>query len=590
MNEWVKTGLFAFVALLLGTWALVLELGGNGGTATVSEEGKPFFPDFKDPLAARSIEVIDYDEETASVKPFKVEFRDGKWVIPSRFNYPADAEKRLAETAAAVIDLRRGPLRSDRVQDHEALGVIDPLDESTSSLKGRGKRVILKDGEGKVLADLIIGKEVPGGRDMRFVRVPGRKRTYAAKITAEISAKFSDWIETDLLKLDSWDLTRLKIKDYRIDEERGVVEEAGTFLLVRDEDRAWKLPGLKEGEELDEDAVREMTDALDDLKIVDVFPKPSGLTAALTVEGERRISQVDELSLQSRGFYLYRGTLLSNEGELTAMTDEGVVYVLRFGEVVVGNRKEEDKEGGEDRYLMVTAHFDPELIPPPDLPKPKEGETEEEKKKREEETKRKKEEHQKKIEEGKKKAEELNRRFAGWYYVISGKVFRKIRLDRERLIKKEEPEKEGDGKEEGTQPEKGEEKPPEKSGGEKGKPEGHGEEEKGKEKQPDKSAGKKEKPEQGRGKEEKGQPVKGGEKQSEKGKPAGGKEKPEEAEPPRKGEGGPEKDRREEAPEPGRDGGEGAEPNRGAPAPAEKSPASGREDGGGKQPEDKPGK
>ena len=41
-------------------------------------------------------------------------------------DYPADGEDRLANTAASIIDLRKDIVQSDRLQDHETLGVIDP--------------------------------------------------------------------------------------------------------------------------------------------------------------------------------------------------------------------------------------------------------------------------------------------------------------------------------------------------------------------------------------------------------------------------------------------------------------------------------
>ena len=83
------------------------------------------------------------------------------------------------------------------------MGVIDPLDTKVTSLKGRGKRVTLKDEKGRVLADFIIGNAVPGQENQRYVRVPGQKRTYKVNVDVDLSARFNDWIETNLLQLTS---------------------------------------------------------------------------------------------------------------------------------------------------------------------------------------------------------------------------------------------------------------------------------------------------------------------------------------------------------------------------------------------------
>ncbi len=110
---------------------------------------------------------------------FRVMFKDKKWVIPSHYNYPADAKDRLSKTAAAVMDLTKDTIRSDASEDQEAMGVIDPLDSKVTTLQGRGKRVTLRDASEKVLADFIIGNEIKGserkegGAAQRYVRVPG---------------------------------------------------------------------------------------------------------------------------------------------------------------------------------------------------------------------------------------------------------------------------------------------------------------------------------------------------------------------------------------------------------------------------------
>ena len=103
------------------------------------DQGELFFPDFEDPNVATTLEVIEFNEETAAASPFKVTNEAGKWTIPSHHNYVADGADRLAETAAGVITIRKDDIRSDNVADHETLGVLDPLDESATSLRGSGK-------------------------------------------------------------------------------------------------------------------------------------------------------------------------------------------------------------------------------------------------------------------------------------------------------------------------------------------------------------------------------------------------------------------------------------------------------------------
>ena len=119
--------------------------------------------------------MIAYDEEQATAEPLKVEFRNGRWIMPSHDDYPAEAGDRLAKTAGALLGLKKDRFVSDRVEDHAQYGVIDPLETEVASLAGRGKRVTLRNESGDVLADLIIGKSDADHEGYRYVRPPGRE-------------------------------------------------------------------------------------------------------------------------------------------------------------------------------------------------------------------------------------------------------------------------------------------------------------------------------------------------------------------------------------------------------------------------------
>ncbi|MDZ7309621.1 MAG: DUF4340 domain-containing protein, partial [candidate division KSB1 bacterium] len=326
MNEKKKT--LTFVGAAAGLLLLALITAPRRVTPTAfNDQGQPFFPDFKDPLAATSLEVIDYDEATGSARPFKVQLKDGKWTIPSHHNYPADGKDRLAKTAAAVIDIRKDDFRSDNISDHEACGVVDPLDEKAVSLKGRGKRVTLKGASEQVLADFIIGKPVEGRDGFRFVRVPGQKRVYAVRMNIDISTKFSDWIESDLLQVNRDDIKQVVLRDYSIDERRGLVNQRDVLVLDK-KDNDWVANNMRSNEEVDKTKMNDFLTALDGLSIVGVRLKPAGLSQSLEKASSGvMLSQADMLSLQSKGYYFTpSGQLLSNEGELQATTKDGVIY------------------------------------------------------------------------------------------------------------------------------------------------------------------------------------------------------------------------------------------------------------------------
>ena len=194
--EMKKTLAFVVVALVLTGAAFVKIPDRIAGQGAFDDQRQKFFPEFTDPFACTDLEVAEFDETAAKPRLFKVMFVDGRWTIPSHNSYPADAKDRLAKTAGGVMDLNKDTIRSDRVDDHEALGVLDPLDPK-AGLKGQGKRVTLRDKSKNVLADFIIGKEVRERPGMKYVRIPGQKRTYGVNVTAEVRDRALAIIRTD---------------------------------------------------------------------------------------------------------------------------------------------------------------------------------------------------------------------------------------------------------------------------------------------------------------------------------------------------------------------------------------------------------
>ncbi len=403
MTESVKTAVLVGAAVVLAISAAVVEPEARV-PAIMSDQGEAFYPNFTDPQAPRTIEVVDYDEASATAIPLKVQFQQGKWVIASHYNYRVDIGDRLAKTAAALMYLKKDMVRSDSPLDQAKYGVVDPLDEKAGGLTGRGKRVTLRDANGAVLADFILGKPVEGKPGYRYVRVPGQKRTYAVKTDADPSARFADWVNAGLLRIAGASIRKVTINRYNIDMAAGRMTNAETTILTQDKGE-WKA----QGEKLNLPAVRAMAAALDGLKIVDVRPKPPGLADGLRRE-ELRLTLETALSLQKAGyFFTQEGRVYSSEGDMTVETNDGLMYSLRFGEVAAGDTK--SGVPSDNRNLFVMVHFDPARAAT----------------------------YGGDAGAGERMARELNSRYADWYYVISGRDFQNLRLGRAATARPAQP-------------------------------------------------------------------------------------------------------------------------------------------------------
>ena len=155
--------------------------------------------------------------------------------------------------------------------------------------------------------------------------------------------------------------------------------------------------------------------------------------------------------MQSRGYYFTRdGRLRSNEGELRVRTTDGIIYTLRFGEVLYGSGEtvsagsdsSDDAETGpgENRYLFITAEFDrtrfEESVKPDDTAfgdKDESEWTDEDRAHKEQQDAH--DEWSSRMTSGEERAVELEARFGTWYYVISSASFDEVSPNREDLTK-----------------------------------------------------------------------------------------------------------------------------------------------------------
>ena len=423
MSEMAKTVAFVVVAaasLLLG---FVAKPGGDNFDVEeiVGERLNQFEVD--DP---KRLKIVKFDQDTGTRREFEVANDNGLWTIPSKQGYPADAAKQMAEAATCLIDRQILGIAATSASEHQELGVIDPSSSNLgSNSEGVGIRVTMTDSNDKELVDMIIGKTVKDAKGQHFVRNTDQDVVYVVELNSDkLSTQFEDWIEDDLLQLNSLDIREVQIKDYsaalqpalvggRIQMQVSWDRRAEIVLDYDNSDSKWTARSLREfntqqqefverkladDEELNEEALTGLRNGLDELLIVDVERKPKGLSADLKAGGDFLNNNEAINSLVERGFApLQLGedtdvNILSSEGEVICTLDDGVEYVLRFGNLKMdgessadaspaeGDESEKASHAGIDRYLFLMARLnegmikEPELDELPELPEDTPGE------------------------------------------------------------------------------------------------------------------------------------------------------------------------------------------------------------------------
>jgi len=414
MNENTRTATFVGIALVLLVIAGII----NRKPDTDQEDSqvdKVLFTELKSPSDVAGLEIVSYDDNRA--KQFEVVRQTSGWALPSHSDYPADAETQVANAASSLIDLKVLRVETTLPSEHAKYGVVAPDPEKAPpGTEGVGKLVEVRDKSGNSLARLVIGNEDKmanegtSEQELRFVRPLPHDAVYVVALpAAKFSTDFAEWIETDLLKLDPWDITEITLKDYTFDiipdpaagQLRPLYQQASTIKLnFSDKDSKWTLGEFlvfEEGtpkpvelaadEELNSVKLNELKTALDELKIVDVRRKPAGLSSNLKANKEIFNNQEAMLSLTESGFFPGQivgddAGIVSSDGEVIVRMKDGVEYSLLFGRSAgIGSEEKEDakkaaeKKGKADeeqgsnlnRYIMVSARFNKDLIPPPQL-------------------------------------------------------------------------------------------------------------------------------------------------------------------------------------------------------------------------------
>ncbi len=398
MNDVIKTSVLAGLALV--TLALAALLRPHNVVVPVEEVGDKVFPDFTNVTDAASLKIVRFDSGNGDVDELTIANREGRWVLTSHKDYPADAsdaQDRIRSAAINLMDLEILDVASEITADHAEYGVVEPDAKNIGpGEQGVGMLIEMDDAEGSALARLIIGKEVQGTPGQRFVRRPGQNHVYVVNINPEdFSARFEDWIDGNLLKVNEHDIKQIVLSDYNFDIVRARGENGQPTAVQEYEHRLdvtlgwnaadykWTLDRLLQNrggrlvpaqllpdEELNSVNLNQLRSALRQIKIVDVQSKPQDLSIDLKAEDQSFDNPEAIVSLMLHGFYPVQTgpneiQILSTEGEVRIINITGVEYVLRFGRTA-GIEESGDKTQLK-RFLMVSARVNESAIPQPVL-------------------------------------------------------------------------------------------------------------------------------------------------------------------------------------------------------------------------------
>ena len=276
---------------------------------------------------------------------------DNVWQVKERHGYPAD----FGELRDMVVKLSRLKIGRAFSGSGDSLARLSLLAPSTAEEKSRGTQMTLKDGSGKVLADVILGetrKTEGGGSGGQYLKKTDNDTVYLVDGSFRLlKTKPTDWLQDKVLDIKGDDIQ--SVTCYAGDDSKPV------YTLARSEKgRLPELSPLPEGRTIDSSKVDQVFDALAPLTLDDVTPADKAVAAAASrlvyrLYDGRQIT----VSPTSDGEEIYRVRVAAEEGEAMpeAVDDKAVETADKAKETETTSAEAAPAEKKEDAPVVKTA-------------------------------------------------------------------------------------------------------------------------------------------------------------------------------------------------------------------------------------------
>lgn len=245
--------------------------------------GQPVFPGIAQRLGdARSIEIRRHDGA------LNLALADGTWGLADRGGFPVRPD-RVRELFAGLAELRLIEERTGNPELFSRLGL-----EDVTVAGGTSQLLTVKDGQGRVLAEAILGRRrvrTAGNLpEAIYIRRPGESRTYLAEGQLRADTDPMLWVEREIL-----DIRRARIATATT--ERSGAAPVRAVRPSADLEAA-TLEGMEEGFSADQAKVDDLPRALEWLTLNDV--RPAAAVAGGETLGEARFTTFDGLAVTFR--------------------------------------------------------------------------------------------------------------------------------------------------------------------------------------------------------------------------------------------------------------------------------------------------
>ena len=140
-----------------------------------------------------------------------IQLQGGGWEVES-FKYEADTSS-IQDLLLKLSQIKLGDLITSNADHHDRFKLVVPPDNVENWSKDiHGNSVTLLKGDGTIILSLLLGKNRENGEG-QYMRHNGSEKIYLIPESLPINTKIDDWLNKELLNLDSNLVASIKLND-----------------------------------------------------------------------------------------------------------------------------------------------------------------------------------------------------------------------------------------------------------------------------------------------------------------------------------------------------------------------------------------
>ncbi len=258
---------------------------------------------------------------------------ESMWKVKEKFGYKADFKK-IRDLLIQLKELKVGRVFEGSEHVYQRLSLLVP-GKAGNEQGSPGTRIILKDGKGKIIADLIIGKvRVPEegglGSSGQYVRFTDSNSVYLVDQTlGSISSSPEDWLFKTIVNVQPKEIKKIEC-----------ISKEGKLLFAfekKDKNSQFKPAGPISNKQIDKGKVNRLARALSSLRFTDIMPPDTKLSSVGLGSGP----YFDFQLFEGIGYEIQTGSSDSGHGKKYYLKIKA--KVLNKGEESNENEEKEDQ-------------------------------------------------------------------------------------------------------------------------------------------------------------------------------------------------------------------------------------------------------